>query len=162
MYAVEGKRCEEGPRVWMGTGSYLKGIALRGGGELTQLRKLHISSSKHGGCQGPEAGGYSKETSVDSRKVASHGFTLFATRERCGLFMRRTLYLCLENCVSGVGWVEQRLVLPVGERLGHCAGGGRRDHILSISNYFCNSLSLKIPVYITVKYIPFNVLFFFT
>lgn len=40
------------------------------------------------------------------------------------------------------GWgVEQRLVLPVGERLGHCAGGGRRDHILSMSNYFCNSVS---------------------
>lgn len=53
-------------------------------------------------------------------------------------------------------------MLPVGERLGHCAGGGRRNHILSISSYFCISVSffLKAPAYMVVQYIPFNVLGF--
>lgn len=59
------------------------------------------------------------------------------------------------------GGVEAEAGAGLGEQPAHGAGGGRRNHILSISSYFCNSIFLKIPIYITMKYILFNVLGFY-
>lgn len=119
---VEGKSCEEKPRggAW---GSWFKGLILRSGGGLTQLSRLHIPCTKPGTCQGTEAGGDSKGTSGDEQKGDVPWIHFVA---------------CLL-----LPWRSRRgeLVLPVGERLGHCARGGRRDHILSISSYFCISVS---------------------
>lgn len=65
VYAVEGKCSEEKPRA-LAQGSWFKGVTLRS--RESVLRRMHISSSKHGTCQGRGRSGGSKGTSVDEQK----------------------------------------------------------------------------------------------